>query len=163
MHATPLRRLRRQLVLLVAVYCVAGAASQKLVPGVDEIFPFFGWSLFSKVPNLESRYTVVIHRHEGQLLRPPVSFFQAPGSIVTGNRFLGRKLIQSLGRAHDKGRTEEADHLRQVLEDNYLQGKVRYDLLFERYEPLHKWQTGESSERRLVVRLDTRDPNESPK
>lgn len=160
MHSTPLRRLHRRLLLIVTAYCFLGAASQKLVPGVDEIFPFFGWSLFSKVPNLESRYSVVIDQHDGRPVDPPVSFLQAPGSIVIGNRFIARKLIQRLGRAHDKGETEEVERLRQLLEHNYLQGRVHYELLFERYQPLQKWKTGESREKRSLASFDTGDSSE---
>jgi len=130
------------------------------VPGVDEIFPFFGWSLFSKVPNLESRYWIVIDRHDGRPVEPPVSFLQAPESIVTGNRWVARKVIQRLGRAVDDGRTEDVEGLRRLLEHNYLKGRVRYELLFERYQPLDKWKTGESRERRRLASFDSGDSNE---
>ena len=130
------------------------------MPGVDEIFPFFGWSLFSKVPNLESRYWIVIDRHDGRSVEPPVSFLQAPESIVTGNRWVARKVIQRLGRAVDKGKTEEVEDLRRLLEQNYLKGRVRYELLFERYQPLDRWKTGESRERRRLASFDSGDANE---
>ena len=157
MQSSPLRRLRRRLILIVIVYCFAGAASQKLVPGVDEIFPFFGWSLFSKVPNLDSRYWIVIDRHDGRQVEPPVAFLQAPESIVTGNRYIARKVIQRLGRAHDAGEAEEVERLRRLLERNYLKGRVHYELLFERYRPLEKWKTGESRERRSLASFDSGD------
>ncbi|HEX9671678.1 MAG TPA: hypothetical protein VGC93_19570 [Thermoanaerobaculia bacterium] len=127
---------------------------------MDEIFPFFGWSLFSKVPNLESRYWIVIDRHDGRPVEPPVSFLQAPESIVTGNRWVARKVIQRLGRAVDDGRTEDVEGLRRLLEHNYLKGRVRYELLFERYQPLDKWKTGESRERRRLASFDSGDSNE---
>ena len=158
--SSPLRRLQRRLALIVILYFFLGGASQKLVPGVDEIFPFFGWSLFSKVPSQERTYSIVIRRHEGRQLDPPVAFLQAPGSIVTGNRYIARKLIQSLGRAHDRGEAEETARLRELLEHNYLQGKVRYELVFERYQPLEKWQTGGSLESRSLARFDTGEPDE---
>ena len=65
MRAPALRRLRRQLAFLILIYFFAGAASQKLIPGVDEIIPLFGWSLFSKVPNVESRYTLLVQSRAG--------------------------------------------------------------------------------------------------
>jgi hypothetical protein len=159
---TPLRDLRRRLALIVILYFFLGGASQKLVPGVDEIFPFTGWSLFSKVPSLETRYSILIRRHEGRRLDPPVSFLQAPGSMVKGNRYIARKLIQRLGQAHDRGKAEEFGELRRLLEQNYLEGKVRYELLFERYQPLEKWKTGESRETRSLGRFDTGEKGEVP-
>lgn len=127
------------------------------MPGVDEIFPFFGWSLFSKVPNLESRYWIAIDRHDGRPVEPPVSFLQAPESIAGGNRWVGRKVIQRLGRAVDKGRTEEVADLRRLLETSYLRGRVGYELRFESYEPLEKWKTGASRETRSLARFESGD------
>ncbi len=161
MTGASLRTLRRRLVLIVVVYFFAGTASQKLVPGVDEIFPFFGWSLFSKVPNEGGRYWIVIDRHDGRPLAPPVSFLQAPETLVTGNRFIARKVIQRLGRAIDAGDAEEAARLRRLLEGNYLRGKAHYDLLFERYEPLEKWKTGRSRERRALASFDSGEASEA--
>ena len=161
MSTASLRTLRRRLILIVIVYFFAGAASQKLVPGVDEIFPFFGWSLFSKVPNQGSRYWIVIDRHDGQQVEPPISFLQAPESIATGNRYIARKVIQSLGRALDDGETEEVERLRRLLERNYLKGRVHYEVLFERYQPLDRWRTGESREKRSLARFDSGDASEN--
>ena len=153
-----LRRLRRQLVSVLVVYAVGGVVSQKLIPGVDEIFPLFGWSLFSRIPNYATRYTIIIDEHDGVALDPPLSFHQAPSSIVTGNRYIARKLLQSLGRAHDEGDTDRVQCLRHLLEENYLQGAVRYELIFEGFAPLEKWKTGKNRERRSLVSLEKGDP-----
>lgn len=150
MQAPALRQLRRRLAFVVLVYFFAGAASQKLVPGVDEIIPFYGWSLFSKVPNEDSRYTLLIHRHKRLKLEPPVSFLDAPGTIVTGNRYIGRKVIQRLGRAVERGEAAQVKDLRRLLEQNYLSGRVRYELVFERYDPMQKWRTGANLEERSL-------------
>jgi hypothetical protein len=150
MRASGLRRLRRRLAFLVLVYFFAGAASQKLVPGVDEIIPFYGWSLFSKVPNEDSRYALLVHRCKRRILEPPVSFLHAPGTIVIGNRYIGRKVIQRLGRAVERGEAAQAEDLRRLLEQHYLSGRVRYELIFERYDPMQKWRTGANLEERSL-------------
>lgn len=153
MEAERLRRLRRRLALLVVVYFFAGGASQKLVPGVDEIIPFFGWSLFSKVPNEDSRYALLLHSKNGRALEPPVPFLEAPSSIAAGNRYLGRKVIQRLGRAVDEGNATRVAELRRLLEENYLHGRVVYQLVFERYDPLARWRSGENLEQRSLGRF----------
>ena len=81
--------------LILLVYCIAGTISQKVLR-VDEIFPFFGWSLFTKVPNVDHRYEIVIHRHRRQRLDPPVPYLRAPESVSAGNPYFARKLIQKL-------------------------------------------------------------------
>ena len=147
-----LRRVRSQLILLLVLYFFAGTASQKVVPGVDEIFPFFGWSLFSKVPDEGRHYSILIYRQDGQKIDPPAPFLVAPDSVVTGNRYIARKVIQRLGQAYDRGEAEEVEELRRLLEQNYLAGrKVRYELVHERYQPLELWRTGESTERRVLT------------
>lgn len=141
-----LRRLRSTLITILIVYFVAGNASQKLVPGVDEIFPFFGWSLFSSVPNEDQRFTILIAAHNGRVFDPPVPFLQAPDEVVVGNRYVGRKVIDKMGRAKKRGRGRRVKKFRSLLESNYLQGRVRYDLIYERYDPLEKWRSGGRSE-----------------
>ena len=157
MRSPALRRLHRRLALLVVIYFFAGGASQKLIPGVDEIIPFYGWSLFSKIPNEDSRYTLLIHRHKKRALKPPVSFLHAPDTIVTGNRYVGRKVIQRLGKAVERKEEEKVKDLRRLLEQNYLIGRVRYELVYERYDPVEKWRTDANLEQRSLGRFTTRE------
>ena len=153
--STSLRQFRSRLIVVLIIYFAAGIASQKLIPGVDEILPFFGWSLFSSVPNEGQRFTILIEEHDGRAIVPPVVFLNAPDSIVTGNRYVGRKVINRLGRARKRGRGRKVQKYRQLLESNYLQGDVRYELVYERYDPLEKWETGESRERTSMGRFET--------
>ncbi|HEX4959600.1 MAG TPA: hypothetical protein VF173_02080 [Thermoanaerobaculia bacterium] len=155
MRTPALSRLRRRLAFLVLVYFFAGAASQKLVPGIDEIIPLYGWSLFSKVPNEDSRYTLLVHRQRKQVFDPPVSFLHAPDTIVFGNRYVGRKVIQRLGRAIERHEAAEVADLRRLLEENYLSERLGYELIFERYNPMQKWKTGANLEERSLGRFRT--------
>jgi hypothetical protein len=156
LHSISLRQVRNRLIVILIVYFVAGTASQRLVPGVDEIFPFFGWSLFSNVPNESSRYTILIEEHNGRAIDPPVVFLKAPETVVTGNRYVGRKLINKLGRAKRRDRKRKVKRYREILESNHLQGKVRYELVFEQYDPLEKWKTGDSRELISLGRFETK-------
>lgn len=157
MRVSALRRLRRRLAFLVVVYFFAGAASQKLLPGVDEIIPFYGWSLFSKVPNEGSQYVLLIHRQKRQIFEPPVSFLHAPDTTVFGNRYVGRKVIQRFGRAIERRQMDEVESLRRLLERSYLGGRVRYELIFERYDPMQKWKTGANREVRSLGQFTSRE------
>ena len=152
---SPLHRRRRHLVLILLVYCLGGTVSQKVLR-VDEIFPFFGWSLFTKVPNVDERYRVLILRHRQTELDPPVPYLRAPNSMAAGNRYHGRKVIQALGRAFDAGDEAGVQERRRQLETNYLRGRVRYELIFESYDPYEKWRTGKNLERRSLAVFDTR-------
>ena len=154
LRPTSLRFFRDRLILLLIVYFVAGNVSQKVIPGVDEIFPFFGWSLFSNVPNEDSRFTILIEEHDGKILEPPVLFLEAPETMVVGNRYVGRKVIDKMGRAKKRGRGRKVKKYRSLLESNYLRGRVRYELVYERYDPLEKWKTGESRELESLGRYE---------
>ena len=130
------------------MYFFARAASQKLLPGIDEIIPLYGWSLFSKVPNEDSRYVLLILRQRKRTFQPPVSFLNAPETLVTGNRYIGRKVIQRLGRAVERGEADKVRDLRRLLEQSYLTSRVRYEVVFERYDPVQKWKSGANLESR---------------
>ena len=149
-----LRRRRRHLVLILIVYCIGGTVSQKVLR-VDEIFPFFGWSLFTKVPNIDQRYEILIHRHRRTELDPPVPYLRASDSMATDNRYHGRKVIQALGKAFEEGDEAGVRERRRQLETNYLRGQVRYELVFESYDPYEKWRSGENLERRSLAVFDT--------
>lgn len=156
--SSPLRRLRRRLIWILVVYAIAGTVSQRLVPGVDEIFPFFGWSLFSRVPALETRYEVLIHRHDGRELAPAQPYLSAPDEMISGDRYVGRKVVQRLGRASDRGELRRVKRLRRQFEQNYLEGSVvDYELIYESFDPLIKWRSGENSEERSLGRFQ-KDP-----
>ncbi len=157
-----LRPLRRRLLAMLLVYCFAGAASQKLVPGVDEIIPFYGWSLFSKVPADAKQYFVLIEQHRGRPVEPPVALLSAPEAMVRGNRYIARKVVQRLGSALDKGRSEEVAALREQLEGTYLRGRTRYELRYERYDPLLKWRNGATLEQRSLGRFTSGVAAETP-
>ena len=156
MPRTSLRRLRNALVLIVAIYFVGGSISQKMLPGVDEIFPLFGWSLFTKVPNIDQRYEVIIHRHDRRPVEPPVPFLQAPPTMVQGSPHLARKLIQGIGDAFDSSDLELVEQRRRLFERTYLRGRVIYELVYESYDPYDKWRTGENLESRSLQVFNNR-------
>lgn len=145
MATESLRILRRRLVLIVVIYFFAGSISQKMIPGVDEIFPFFGWSLFSQVPNVDRRYEVLISAHGSRKIEPPLAYLKADSALVKGNKHIGRKLIQQLGGALERGESGEAMRLKRLLERNYLRENVRYEVVIENYDPLEKWRTGQAT------------------
>ena len=148
--STSLRRLRHRLIIVLIFYFIAGSVSQKLLPGVDEIFPLFGWSLFSTVPNHSHRYSVLVHEHNGLELEPPLVFLQAPDSVMTGNRYIATKVVRALGAALDRGDAAEAERHRRMLEETYFLGSGRYEIVFESFDPLEKWRTGDSRVRRSL-------------
>ncbi|MDX1502672.1 MAG: hypothetical protein R3325_09950 [Thermoanaerobaculia bacterium] len=152
---TRLRRLRRRLIAIVACYAIAGPVSQKAIPGVDEVFPFFGWSLFSRVPNLQTRYEVEILAHRGRALPEPVPFLRAGTPLVRGDRYVAHKVIAKLAQAHQEGEADEARRLRRLLESNYLARRVEYRLVAESFEPLARWRRGEIRERRVLATYHT--------
>src|SRR5436305_10603062 len=63
--------------------CVAeGRGEPEAGAGRGRDHPLLRLVAFSKVPNEDSRYTLLVHRHEAEILEPPVSFLHAPDTIV---------------------------------------------------------------------------------
>jgi hypothetical protein len=134
------RRLARLHVWILIAYFFLGTASQKLLPSEHEIFPLFGWSLFSQVPGPITTYRIMIREFDGDPIDPPVPLIEAPQEMVGGDRFIARKVIQRLGAAQDAGEVRKVERLRKLLEQSYLRARASYVLTVESYQPLERWR-----------------------
>ena len=110
-------------------------------------------TFFTKVPNEEIKYTVVIFERDGQVV-PAIPFLRAPPQLVVGDRYIARKVIQHFGRALFRGETEQAERQRELLEQNYLRGRLTYRVVREVYHPLEKWRTGENAEESVLATFE---------
>lgn len=109
-----------------------------------EIFPFFAWNLFDRVPNQQSDYVVQILAVGEQPLAVPVAFSDASEWFEDTESITAYHSLQKLGKAARNGRDEELLERREVFEATFLAGAgpVDYELVRRRYRPLERWRDG---------------------
>jgi hypothetical protein len=96
-----------------------------------EMFPFFAWDLFSKVPSPQGQdYSVRIDRAEG-LPGPFPVYFENANLQTGGLEIQGYFLLQVLGKSAEGTNTRGAAILRKNFESTYLAGlsHIRYALV----------------------------------
>lgn len=119
---------------------VIGYAALPL-PG-NEIFPFYSWSMFSKVPTEQNNYVVFIHEVGGKQLIPAKEFQEASGIVNSPQSVVAHQVIQKLGLAYRRGDHKEQTEMRVLFEKNYLSVGTRYELASMNYDPLTRWKSG---------------------
>ena len=111
-------------------------------PG-KELFPFFSWSLFSRVKNKHVEYSILIHRLDGQRFDDPIDMRKAEDLPVFGwSRSLGYKALQRIGNAIRFEEAHSSTDLN-VFEIQYFGNHVvDYEIMRETFDPAKRWRDG---------------------
>lgn len=143
------RKLACMLTFFLLAYLMLGLGS--LATSRQEIFPFFSWFLFAKVPSQIEKYAIVIlpvqdERDEQnvqgtQEIQKNFSaegiFFEEAGSKVRRpHSVTAQRVIQNLGEAIESKDAENAALYRRKLEERYLYPSTNYQVVRIRYNPL---------------------------
>lgn len=125
-----------------------------------EVFPFFAWELFSRVPPAEQEAVALrFVEINGEVLDPPVYFEKADTWLSNSRSPTAYHVIRQLGSALEQSQLMRAAIKRELLESRFMQDvrtaeyeivKVRFDIL-ERFEcdcyieemPLARFTLGE--------------------
>lgn len=126
--------------IFLAAMLVIGYAALPL-PG-NEIYPFYSWSMFSKVPSQQNNYVVFIHEVGGKPITPAKEFQEAIGIVNSPQSVVAHQVIQKLGLAYRKGDHQAQMEIRSLFEKNYLSIGTRYELACMNYDPLTRWKSG---------------------
>lgn len=135
-----LNRLKLWFGLLLSSYFLIGIGSHFLLH--REVFPIFSWFLFSRTPNQVTRFTIIIFKHNDNILDPPVLFNEAPQSIASSRDINANITINNFGFAYVQNHRERIDEKQKLVEDAYLNGEVEYGLVRETYDPYEKYKFG---------------------
>ena len=112
-----------------------------------ELFPFFTWSLFSKVSDSRREYHIAITALDGRIFDPPVdmrSIDVFPN--YSDSRSLGYKALQNLGRSLSRD-AKGSDLDRERFSARFFgDHDVDYQINRHGYNPLKRWREGPSSD-----------------
>lgn len=126
---------------LLISYFVIGLSTEIFLDGKEKNFPpFFSWFLFETVPNKNSKieYTIRIVEYQGKTIEPPVFYEQAFGIIDNPGSPKSRSLIRTFAYALERKRDDESQRLRRLLEQIYMPGSIKYQVVSVRYDPIKR-------------------------
>ena len=111
-----------------------------------DIFPIFSWTLFSKVRETRTDYTIVIHQHNGQVFNPGIPMEKLSPSMIKSKNSMVNTALKNMADAYFKNNQEELTKYRNIFEKNFLKGQIEYELLQEKYFLLNRYRTAETAE-----------------
>ena len=143
-------RLRASALSLILIYAVFQYAGLQF-SAKREYFPFFSWSLFTKVRKDVFRSTIEITRVGDTVYDPPVGYYDLPDVFpLAQERDSG--LLKSVGNMSKAAeRPDAADTYREVEEaliTTYfaIPEPVEFQIVRIRINPMRHWRTGEVTE-----------------
>ena len=138
--------LRKIIMAFLIFYFSVGLFARYLSDGVEDVYPFFSWFLFSKVPaRIQIDFAIRIHEFAEKRFEPPIFFEKAKGiydktSYSTTDYY---HLVQLLGMSLQSNRMNEVKRLRRELEKNFLSYPVVYEVVELKFNPIERWKTGQ--------------------
>lgn len=159
-HSLALYRFKKFAILLFFIaYSVVQCAGAVHSPR-GEYFPVFSWSLFSTVKDVRRSLEIEITRIGDTTLPEPVNFFELDEHFAAAERRTST-VIKSAVRFAKVYRADPArgEAMRRVFEETYLSGpgRVDYQFVAVRYDPVRRWRSGEVIERDVLVRFSTEE------
>jgi|SRR5687768_421047 len=159
-------RWTNRLLLGAFIAYLAVALETERVHGREDRFPVASWSLFSKVPNETTDYSLRLLEVRGERLADPVFFEDANRWLSNTRSHAARISIQRLGRAVAAKDEAEVARVRAYLEDLHLRhaGDATYQVVSRTYDPLARYR-GEPIDNvrtRATFRVGQPDPVVAP-
>ena len=126
-----------------------------------ELFPFFTWSLFSRVSDVRTEYSILVLALDDQVFDQPTDMRlidELPS--FSDSRALGYKALQNLGHAL-RLEQEGAQEKRRHFEGRFFgRHDVDYLMMLHVYNPLRRWHEGEASDDvRVIGRYHHKQPS----
>ena len=107
-----------------------------------EFYPFFSWSLFSKVKNERPEYLIMIHKLDGEEFAEPIDMRKVSKqlNLKGGHRSLSYKALQNIGKTLWSEKKDAKASL-STFETQYFGGHdVDYEIVRETFRPLDRWR-----------------------
>lgn len=115
-------------------------------PGRKEVFPFFSWFLFVKVPqDNRTDYSIIIHKYNGQEIKPGLPLEKADSSMIDKPYANARmnNLLRKMGLAYKRNKLDEFEKYKNIFEKNYINGEIKYELIEEKYSLLERYSVNQ--------------------
>ena len=147
---------------LLAVYAIflgRGLQAFSQERSAAEVFPFFVWELFSRVPRQQQvDYAVRLVEMDGTLLAEPTYFESS--TLPAHQSAPAQGMIGVIGWAHVAGDEARVDRYRQIWESRYLQPltSATYELVEREYDVDERHECGCFTRETVVATFTMGEP-----
>ncbi|MGI9494333.1 MAG: hypothetical protein ACR2QF_18235 [Geminicoccaceae bacterium] len=132
----------------IAAFAITGPSTHPS----RELFPFFTWSLFSRVSDVRTEYSVLVLALDDRIFDQPTDMRLIDDlPSFSDSRTLGYKALQNLGHAL-RLEHEGVEEKRRQFESRFFgRHDVDYLVMLYVYNPLRRWHEGEASDDVWVI------------
>lgn len=129
--------------IFLALYALIGMAGHATRTGTEDVYPFFSWSLFARVPErIQNDFEIVVLTVRGKELTAPTEAREIPGLVDAGvNYQIYTQRVRELGRA--LGGEYDVPRERGAFE-SMLTMPVVYEVRAIQYNPIDRFLTGKT-------------------
>lgn len=134
--------LKRSIILFLIIYAFAGFFFTR---DNKEVYPFFSWDLFSRVPGETFEdFDLLIHKIGDKEFNPPVFFKQTEGLYDKRDTRIGNyhPLIINLALSVKDQNLDEIFRNRSILESKFLLHPVEYEVVTVKFNTIERFETG---------------------
>lgn len=153
--------LKKYLLLFLIIYFSTGLLARYFSEGTEDVYPFFSWFLFSKVPSrIQTDFAIRIHQFGGKQFEPPI-FLEKAEDIYDTTLYSTaeyHRLIQQLAMSAKQNRSEETEYFRSKLEKTFVAHPVVYEAVEIKYNPIDRWKRGQLIKVKSIAIFNSRDP-----
>lgn len=111
--------------------------------GEHEPYPFFSWSLFSKIPNDRDEWTLEVLQAGGMRYDPPLRFSQLTGffSRIGQSPVQYQQILREMRFASQRSDAAALASGRKELERMFPPGAFSYRVVHVSYTPVEYWNS----------------------
>lgn len=135
------QQLQQCVIIFLVLYAAIGLGARFLSTETEDVYPFFSWFLFERVPpRVQTDMEVLVHAVGKDPFPSPLPFREV---VALHNPARSKAwyytTIQQLGNALEKKRADEAALLRKTFEETFIHKPVTYEVVQQTYNPIDRF------------------------
>lgn len=151
-------RIKFGIFLSLIIYLIGGYV---FTTSTKEMYPFFSWNMFNRVPNEISQETNLIVHSAGDKVYSPPLFLKDTPEIYNSSKDITMYLImvRKLGESIYQNQADDTNNLRAELESNFTKHPVIYEIVKIKFKTLDILKKDRALEITSLAKFNSGDPN----
>lgn len=154
------KRAKSAALIFIAAYFTVGIGAHLTAKSTEDLYPFFSWFLFSRVPpRIQSEFEIRILEINDKNINPPVRLREDSEVFKSGGTSEKElhDISERLGRAALSKNEEDIALARRELESKLVKS-ISYEVSHIDFDILDRWQNGKVISERSLARFSNATP-----